>query len=104
DAPQQRSVLILGGNGEVGEDEANDEDVVDRQCLLDEEAREILHPRLRSARVPDPGSKQQGNTNVEGGELEAFANTHLAIFLVEDSEIEGSQRCDQEQEREPEPS
>ena len=42
DAPEQDAELVLAGHGEEGEDHRPDEDVVDRQALLDQVAREVL--------------------------------------------------------------
>ena len=42
DAPEQDPVLVLGGHREGAEDQGEDEDVVDREALLDEVAGEVL--------------------------------------------------------------
>ena len=45
DAPEQHAVLVLAGHGEVREDQGEDEDVVDREALLDQVAGEVLARR-----------------------------------------------------------
>ena len=103
DAPQQRAVLELGRNREEGENQADHEDIVDRQRLLDEEPGVVLHPQFGAAFDPDPGSECHCNRDVEGREFQRLADPHLAVLLVEDAEIESGQRNDQAEEAQPEP-
>src|SRR3712207_8958282 len=42
DPPEQHAVLVLRGYREVGEDHGDDEDVVDRERLLDQVPGEVL--------------------------------------------------------------
>jgi hypothetical protein len=41
DAPDQSAILVLPWDGEVSEDQRDDEDVVDREDLLDDVALEV---------------------------------------------------------------
>src|SRR3546814_21164292 len=82
---------------------SDDEDIVDRQRLLDEEARIILQPRLAALRGPDPAAEGKRDADVEGREPQALADTHLAAFPVQYAEIEGGERYDEGDERQPEP-
>jgi len=50
DAVEEDAVLVLRGNREVAEDQHEDEDVVDRQRLLDDEARQELQRDLPRGR------------------------------------------------------
>jgi ATP-dependent DNA helicase RecQ len=103
DPPQERAVLVLRRNGEVGEDQADHEDVVDRQRLFDEEAGVIFHAEVATALEPDPRSERERDGDVEGAELEAFADAHLAVFLVQEAEVERVQPGDDDDEGKPEP-
>jgi hypothetical protein len=51
DAPDQGAVLVLPRDREEGEDQADDEDVVDGQRLLDEEAGEVGQAGMRAVDV-----------------------------------------------------
>ena len=57
DAKQQHATLILGGNVELREDHDEDEDVVDRQRLLEQVRREIF---------------RRGASTVSGSDLQPY--------------------------------
>src|SRR3712207_9078888 len=57
---------------------------------------------FRSLR-PHPGPEQQGHADVEGGQLEALPNPHLAILAVQHSEVEGGKSGDDRKKGQPEP-
>ena len=63
DAKQQHATLILGGNVELREDDDEDEDVVDRQRLLEQVRREIFRRGAStvSCRDPQPYRKPEPN-------------------------------------------
>ncbi|MNE21864.1 hypothetical protein D3C80_1150450 [compost metagenome] len=65
DAPEQHAVLILAGNGEIGEDHGDDEDIVHRQAFFDHEAGDIFHRRLLAGLVPDPAAEGQADGDIE---------------------------------------
>ena len=71
DAPEEDAELVLPGHGEVREDHRPDEDVVDRQRLLDEEAREVLPGRLavvaRRAEHVDHAGEGEPDRDPDGG-------------------------------------
>ena len=54
DTPQQRTVLVLLRDREEGENQADDEDIVDRQRLFDEEPGIVLHTEICALLDPDP--------------------------------------------------
>jgi hypothetical protein len=54
DAKQKHATLILGGNVELGEDDDEDEDVVDRQRLLEKVRREIFRRGASTLGRSDP--------------------------------------------------
>src|SRR3546814_8419200 len=49
--PEQHSMLIKARYAEIAEDERDDEDVVERERLLDQKADEIFLPRLRTEEI-----------------------------------------------------
>jgi hypothetical protein len=57
DPDDQHLLLVLGGDGEGGHDDHEDEQVVDRQALLDDVAGEVLAaeaPSRRTTRTAGP--------------------------------------------------
>jgi len=54
DAEQQHATLILGGNVKLREDDDEDEDVVDRQRLLEQVRREIFRRGASTVSCSDP--------------------------------------------------
>src|SRR5258707_144884 len=54
DAEQQHATLILGGNVKLREDDDEDEDVVDRQRLLEQVRREIFRRGASTVSCRDP--------------------------------------------------
>ncbi len=55
-------------HGEEREDHRDDEHVVHRQRLLDQEAGEVLHAALRAEVPPDPGAEGEPGADVAGGQ------------------------------------
>src|SRR3546814_13676265 len=82
---------------------SNDEDIVDRQRLLDEEAGVILQARLAALRGPHPRAERGRDADIERRELQTLADPHLLVFLVEHAKVEGGERNDERDERQPEP-
>ncbi len=54
DAKQQHATLIPGGNVKLSEDDDEDEDVVDRQRLLEQVRREIFRRGASTLSGSDP--------------------------------------------------
>jgi hypothetical protein len=52
---------------------------------------------------PDPGAEGQRDTDIERRELQALADPHLLVFLVQDAKVECGQRDDKADEGGPEP-
>ena len=59
DAPDQNPVLVLRRHPEVGEDEHENEDVIDAERVLDQVAGKEIDP-------PGPAPCQRQTTSVEG--------------------------------------
>jgi hypothetical protein len=112
DAPDQGAVLVLPRDSEEGEDQADDEDVVDGQRLLDEEAGEVGQAGMRAVGrgdlpglvgPPDRAAVEDREADVEGREPQALRYAHLLVLLVEDAEVEGEQGDDDAEEARPHP-
>ena len=63
DAEEEHAVLQLPRDGEVGEDHGEDEDVVDRERLLDEEAGEVLAGVFGAVTPEDDGGEGQAEAD-----------------------------------------
>src|SRR6266850_2053840 len=63
DAKQKHATLMLGGNVQLGEDDDEDEDVVDRQRLLEQVRREIFRRGISTLRRSDPQPERQPQSN-----------------------------------------
>jgi hypothetical protein len=100
-APEQHPVLEVPRDGEEAEDQRDDEGVVHREALLDDEPGKVLEARARPELPPDEAAEAEAGEDVEGGEPEALANADLA---VENAEVEGDQQGDENEEAEPHPA
>jgi hypothetical protein len=126
DPPEQHSVLVDGGDAEGPEDHRDDEDVVDCERLLDEEAGQVLDRRgepvvvdrdsiLRSRRghrigaraEPEPSTlvaevDETGEGHAERdphrGPAERLAHLHHVCGSVEDAQVECEQQQDERDE------
>ena len=91
-APEQHPVLVGARNGEGAEDQRDDEDVVEGEALLDDEAGQVEHAGVGAEVIPDPAAEEQGDADIERGEDEAAADADLVIAAVEHAEIEDEKR------------
>ena len=85
-APEQHAVLILRRHGEEGKDQRDDEDVVERQRLLDDEAGEIGHARFGAEIPPNPRAEGEAEADVDGRKYETLADLDLAVVHLEEEE------------------
>ena len=65
-AVEQHAVLVLPGDGEVGEDQREHEDVVDRQRLLDQVAGVVLAAGPGAVRPPHHAAEGEPQTDPDG--------------------------------------
>ncbi len=65
DAPEQDPMLVGAGNAEIRENDADDEDVVHRETLLDGVARQVLHARVGAEIPPDEAPVGDAEADVE---------------------------------------
>ena len=65
DADHQRRLLELLRHAELGHDDEEDEEVVDRERVLGQPARVVLGGELRTGEVPDPEAEQDRQPDVD---------------------------------------
>jgi hypothetical protein len=102
DAPEEHPVLILGGDGEGGEDEDEYEDVVDRQRLLDEVARTELHGPLWSELPGNEAAKDGGEDDPDEAPAGGLLHGDLVRLFVEEAKVEREHGGDKGDEASPE--
>src|SRR5690348_4811718 len=81
-------MLVLPGHTEVREEQDEDEDVVDRQRLLDQVPGEILESRLRSHDVRDARAEQKRQRDPGRAPHRRFADRDLVRLPVKDTEVQ----------------
>jgi hypothetical protein len=92
-------VLILGGHAERAEDEDEDEDVVDRQRLLDHIPGEVLQAGVTPHEGVDATSEQQCQCHPHHTPRGGFPRANLVSISVKDEEIDREHRQDKGIER-----
>ena len=103
DAPEQHPVLIDTRHGKIGEDQGYDEDIVERQRLLDKEAGKEFKARGCPQVPPDPGTENHRDGDVSGRHHETLAHTDFMIGLVQDTKIEHQKGDDDAHKKQPQP-
>jgi 5-(carboxyamino)imidazole ribonucleotide synthase len=102
DAPEENPVLEVRRHREGREDEAEDEDVVDRERFLDQVAAEVLDRLVRALPDQDDEPEAEAQADPEGGCDRRRPQRDLARLPVEDEEVEGEEGADDGQEADPE--
>jgi hypothetical protein len=100
-APEQNAVLIGRRNPEVGEDQ--DEDVVDRERLLDEVAGQELEAGFASPEPEDPARKGECKSDIDEAHPQGLAQADGAVIPVEHAKIERQQPCNEHRKDDPHP-
>jgi hypothetical protein len=103
DPPEQHPVLVLPRNGEIGQDQGDDEDVVHRQREFDQIAGVVLKRRLAPEIPQHIAAERQADRDVEGGLEEALLRPDDVVLFVEDPEIQPEQGAHQPHESQPHP-
>jgi hypothetical protein len=93
DADEQHPLLVLLRHRESGEQQHEDEEVVDRQGLLHEVAGVVLHTRLASVGAPQPHAEGDGDGDVERRPGHGLAHRDL-VWASRDEEVEHEQTKD----------
>jgi hypothetical protein len=101
-AQEQHPVLQLPGDGEEGEDDGPDEDVVHGQGLLDQVAGEVLLAELCPVGPPDPGAEADADRDPHRGPQRRLADAdHVRVAVGE--QVDGEHGDDAAQHGEPQP-
>jgi hypothetical protein len=82
-------VLVPGRDGEVGEEQSEDEHVVDREALLDQIAREVLGATVRAREQPHAEPEHEAERDPAGAGDGGFPHGHLVGVPVEHEQVEG---------------
>ena len=97
------------------ENHADDEDVIEGQCLFDGKGGEVRDAALCAQRVPDPPAEHQRHADIEQAELEAGADADFLRMLravchcffltafAQHPEVEGQKRDHQRHKDQPHP-
>jgi hypothetical protein len=101
DAGEQHPVHHRGPHVHVAEDDDEDEQVVDRQRLLDDVRAEELERALRSEPEIDETVEAQAQHHPHHRPHQRLAGGDATGLSVEQPEVDGEQHTDAEQERHP---
>ena len=77
DAERQHLVLVALGHRERRHDDHEDEQVVDREALLDDPAREVLGARVTAVGGGEPDAERDGDADVEHRPRHRFLEADL---------------------------
>src|SRR5690606_7290078 len=102
DAPEENPVLVDRRDLHRGEDQDEDEDVVDRERLLDEVAGEELGAGLRPELPPDPGVEEQRERDPHRAPDPGLLEADRVRLAVKDAEIQRQHQDHEEDETAPE--
>jgi hypothetical protein len=94
DPPEQQAVLVRRRDGEGGEDDGEDEDVVDRERQLDQVAGQVLTAGRGAAGRGDPGPEPEGQRDPHGAPQRGLAERDGLGPAVEDEQVEGEHSAD----------
>ena len=88
---------------EVGEDQGDHEDVVERKRLFDEITRQEFGTALRPLEVKDTGREQHRQRDIATDGEQGFAGGDDVVLAVQDEQVEEKDQGDERQESGPEP-
>jgi hypothetical protein len=103
DPPEQHPVLQAWGDPEVTEEEGENEDIVDRERLLDEIARQELQGGVAPHEGDNPAVEGQRQEHPEHAPGRGLLESDLVRLAVEHQEVEGEHRQHKEVKADPEP-
>ena len=103
DAPEEHAVLIGGRDAKVVEDEDEDEDVVYRECELDQIAGQELKTRLGAALIEDEGVEKRRRDHHHHGPTRGFLERYDVGRAIEDAQVDREHHRDEDAEADPEP-
>jgi hypothetical protein len=102
-APDEDAVLVGRRHLEGTEDEGENEEVVDRERLLDQIAGQELDRRLRAPEEIEPEVEEERERYPDRAPRRRLAPGHGVRLAVEDSDVQGEKEEDEEVEGDPEP-
>ena len=94
-------LLVLGRHRERGHDHDEDEEVVDRQALLDDVAGEALRAGVPAADRPEHDAEEHGDRDVEERPRERLAEADGVGPAGREPEVEREEREDEADGRRP---
>ena len=94
DPEGQDLVLVLLGHGERRHDDHEDEQVVDREALLDDVAGEVLGAELAAVSHPHPGAEGERHRDVEHGPGRGLLEADPVRPQCRQGQVEREQRDD----------
>ena len=103
DAPEEHAVLVFRRDLEVGEDQNEDEDVVDAQAEFDEIAGEKLLAEFGPAEVPDAAAKRECEGAPDGTPAERFLHGDDVRVALKHAEVEREHSGDEQKKCTPSP-
>ncbi len=103
DAVEEHAILRFRRHLEVGEDQSDHEDVVERKRLLDEITRQEFGTALRPLEVEDTGREQHRQRDIAADGEQGFAGGDDVVLAVQDEQVEEKDQGDERQESGPEP-
>jgi hypothetical protein len=102
DAPEEHPVLMLGGHREVGEDDQEHEQVVDREGVLDDVPGDELERRSAAEMPGEVGREEAAHGDEEEGVAQRrLRRDHLGA-AVEHREVEDEEGTAEDEEGRPE--
>ena len=100
DADEQHPLAQLTRDGEGREQDDEDEEVVDRERLLDEVAGVVLDPLLGAVLPPEPATEGHGDGDVDGRPADRLAHARV-VRAAGDEEVDDEERGDAGEGRDP---
>lgn len=103
DAPEEDFVLVAWRDGEVGEEQGDNEDVIDAEGFLDDVAGEELEGFVIAHEVPDAEIEGESEGDPDEGPGDGLFDGDDVALAVEDAEVERQHDEDKDVEADPGP-
>ena len=91
DPEGEHPLLVLGRHRERGHDDHEDEEVVDRQALLDDVAGEVLAPKSHPAIDSEDDAERDRDRDVEDRPADRLAEADHVAAPSRDDQVQGEQ-------------
>lgn len=103
DAPEEDFVLVARWDGEVGEEQGDDEDVIDAEGFLDDVAGEEFEGFVIAHEVPDAEIEGEGEGDPDEGPGDGLFDGDDVAFAIKDAKVERQHDEDKDVEADPGP-